>query len=130
MRRGFFHESSKPGVTKTLREIYVDKQYTTTLDNDYFVLPVGIQPCASFLACEYRIENRRKDDDGMGEMKRLFEKYGELPLSIPLSDFHLLLFLAQVMDVESVCDIAQRVRLNVPLGEGYELVVRSFAGSS
>ena len=131
-RKDFFLEnSSSPGVTKTAREIYVDKKYTNLIDNDYFVLPVGIQPFQSFLGCEFRVENRdKRGEDGVEALKRLLEKYRDVPLGIPLSDFHVLLLLAKIMDVESVCDIAERVRLEVPLGEGYELVVRSFAGLS
>ena len=122
--KDLFSCSEKPAITKTSKEIYVDKQYCHSIDNDYFLLPLGIAPFESFLRCEFPIENR-----GMmaqpEDLMKLMEKYKHISFQMPLVDFHALLFLAKLLDCETVTEMAFQLYHKEPLGEGFELLIRS-----
>jgi len=119
--------SDKPSVTQTSKEVYVDRQYTHMVDNDYFILPVGIEGFESFLTIDSPIENRRTKMT-RNELKAFFQKHKPLSLLMVLSNFHLLLSLTACMDVETISEIAAIVRVQENIPEGYEVLLHSAVG--
>lgn len=79
------------------------------------------------LGCTFPIENRiivATDKD----LRTHLEKTRSLtPYSKRLADFHLLLFLSNILDPRTDLPvIAEAVRLHGPIPEGYQLILESF----
>jgi nuclear protein localization family protein 4 len=66
----------------------------------------------------------------MRALKTHLDRAKSLPLVKKMSDFHLLLFVAQFLDVSSdVPALAECVRLQSPVPEGYALLIESMANT-
>jgi len=122
-----FVSSENPSISKTTREIYVDRQYSHSIDNDYFILPIGISPFESFLHTSFPVENRKKKATLQEHVRRTLEKFLQqgFPLLLLLSDFHLLLFLTNFLDLPTICEITSIVKERITIPEGYSLLITS-----
>jgi nuclear protein localization family protein 4 len=86
--------------------------------------------CQGPLSCTFPIENRNTQTT-MRALKTHMERARSLPFVKRISDFHLLLFVAQFLDVSSdVPALAECVRLQSHVPEGYELLIDSMANTS
>jgi nuclear protein localization family protein 4 len=99
------------------------------VDNDYFLLPVGIKDHEGPLATGFPIENRLLAQ-GPAELKAHLQRASAAPYAGRLADFHLLLYLARQPNFEraDLEAIAGAVADKAPLPEGYKLIIDSLAG--
>lgn len=85
--------------------------------------------CQGPLSSTFPIENRISRAT-MRALKTHLDRAKSLPLVKRISDFHLLLFVAQFLDVSSdVPALAECVRLQSPVPEGYALLIESMANT-
>jgi nuclear protein localization protein 4 homolog len=117
----------KASVTHCSKELYVDRSYTHEIDNDYFILPMGIDSFEGYLSVLFPVENRKKkltSDD----LKSFLLQHRQLPLLLTLSDFHVLLYISKLIGIETATEIAILVsqRQNIP--DGYEMLLHSIVG--
>ncbi|CAE6081468.1 unnamed protein product [Arabidopsis arenosa] len=119
-----------PKLSKLKKEVVVGVKDVKEVDNDFFLVLVKILDHQGSLACTFPIENRSIQTT-MRALKTHMERARSLPFVKRISDFHLLLFVAQFLDVSSdVPALAECVRLQSHVPEGYELLIDSMANTS
>lgn len=106
-----------------------------TVENNFFLTVVPIeQHNSDLLVQQFPKANRDHDDrtPSKDELKRQLSKSGSAGWSFIdlLSDFHLLLYLTQFLDMETdmpkICESI--VNRDIPLNDGYKLIIASMAG--
>eukprot|EP00529_Nitzschia_sp_RCC80_P023210 CAMPEP_0113459604 /NCGR_PEP_ID=MMETSP0014_2-20120614/10540_1 /TAXON_ID=2857 /ORGANISM="Nitzschia sp." /LENGTH=475 /DNA_ID=CAMNT_0000351197 /DNA_START=15 /DNA_END=1442 /DNA_ORIENTATION=- /assembly_acc=CAM_ASM_000159 len=122
---------------------YVNETFTAiqegkgskTIENNFFITVVPIaQHTSEKYVCQFPRMNRDLDDrtPSKDELKRQLSKSGSSGWSFIdlLSDFNLLIFLTQFLDVTSdfpkICNSV--VDRDVPLDDGYKIIIASIAG--
>ncbi|EOA24114.1 hypothetical protein CARUB_v10017347mg [Capsella rubella] len=133
-REGWFETEigpeDDPKLSKMKKEVVVGVKDLKEVDNDFFLVVVKILDHQGSLSCTFPIENRNIQTT-MRALKTHMERARSLPFVKRISDFHLLLFVAQFLDVSSdVPALAECVRLQSPVPEGYELLIDSMANTS
>ncbi|XP_010512698.1 PREDICTED: NPL4-like protein 1 [Camelina sativa] len=119
-----------PKLSKMKKEVVVGVKDLKEVDNDFFLVVVKILDHQGSLSCTFPIENRSIQTT-MRALKTHLERAKSLPFVKRISDFHLLLFVAQFLDVSSdVPALAECVRLQSHVPEGYELLIESMAATS
>ncbi|KAL9833303.1 putative nuclear pore localization protein NPL4 [Arabidopsis thaliana] len=119
-----------PKLSKLKKEVVVGVKDVKEVDNDFFLVLVKILDHQGPLSCTFPIENRNTQTT-MRALKTHMERARSLPFVKRISDFHLLLFVAQFLDVSSdVPALAECVRLQSHVPEGYELLIDSMANTS
>ncbi|WZY87435.1 hypothetical protein YC2023_044170 [Brassica napus] len=133
-----------PKLSKLKKEVVVGVKDLKQVDNDFFLVVVkildhqvlfplpfryiydsGLGP----LTCTFPIENRNVETT-MRALKTHMDRARSLPFVKRISDFHLLLFVARFLDVGSdVPALAECVRLQSNVPEGYELLIDSMANT-
>ena len=102
-KEGWFQPEDGPSGTSVLLNPSEPKNATPVIlagkdvgevDNDYFLIPVGIRDHEGPLGSSFAIENRLLPQ-GKAELKAHLQARSPLPYSKRLADFHLLLFLAK-----------------------------------
>ncbi|CAL9237341.1 unnamed protein product [Arabidopsis halleri] len=118
-----------PKLSKMKKEVVVGVKDLKEVDNDFFLVLVRILDHQGPLSSTFPIENRSSRAT-MRDLKTHLDRAKSLPLVKKMSDFHLLLFVAQFLDVSSdVPAIAECVRLQSPVPEGYALLIESMANT-
>mmetsp|Transcript_20771 Transcript_20771/g.62557 ORF Transcript_20771/g.62557 Transcript_20771/m.62557 type:complete len:413 (-) Transcript_20771:823-2061(-) len=99
------------------------------VDNDYFLIPVGIRDHEGPLKSSFPVENRLVAQDAV-ELREHLQKFKGRPLAECLSDFHLLLWLASHshFDLAEMGTLAATVRAGGDVEEGYAMILESLAG--
>ncbi|XP_010468896.1 PREDICTED: NPL4-like protein 1 [Camelina sativa] len=133
-REGWFEteigSDDDPKLSKMKKEVVVGVKDLKEVDNDFFLVVVKILDHQGSLSCTFPIENRSIQTT-MRALKTHMERTRSLPFVKRISDFHLLLFVAQFLDVSSdVPALAECVRLQSHVPEGYELLIESMAATS
>ncbi|KFK35482.1 hypothetical protein AALP_AA5G289900 [Arabis alpina] len=119
-----------PKLSKMKKEVVVGVKDLKEVDNDFFLVVVKILDHQGSLSCTFPIENRNIQTT-MRALKTHMDRARSLPFVKRISDFHLLLFVAQFLDVVSdVPALAECVRLQSHVPEGYELLIDSMANTS
>jgi len=96
------------------------------VDNDFLLVAVPITSHEGPLKCTFPVENRLITATGE-DLKRHVSAPGSY--TDRLSDFHLLLFLSQTLDLNTdLALIADSVRTKGEIQEGYRLIIDSIAG--
>ena len=111
----------------------VEQRATKEVDTAFFISPV---PITSFdsktLLTTFPKANREGVAQTRDDLKRQISKAGRegWTLQALMADFHLLLFLCDYFDIHAdMPQICHSVRQNdVPIDEGYQLLIRSIAG--
>lgn len=122
-------------VNETFTAIQEGKA-SATVENNFFLtlVPINAYQTDTFVSMFPRV-NRAYDDRAQSheEMKRQLSKSGQSGWTFVdlLADFALLLYLCQFLDVQT--DMAKicasvKDRENVPLDDGYKLIISSMAG--
>lgn len=121
-------------VNPTFTAIQEGKE-SKTVENNFFLTVVPIvQHNSEIFITQFPKHNRDHDDrtPSHDELKKQLSKSGSAGWSFVelLSDFHLLLYLCQLLDMSTdmpkICEsVANR---DVPLKEGYKLIIGSMAG--
>ena len=121
-------------VNDTFTAIQEGKE-SKTVENSFFLTVVPIvQHTSELLVAEFPRLNRDIDDrtPSNDEMKRQLQKSGTSGWTFVdrLADFNLLVYLSQFLDVDAdlpkIC--ASIVDRDVPLDDGYKLIIKSLAG--
>uniref|UniRef100_A0A1J3GMR5 NPL4-like protein 2 n=1 Tax=Noccaea caerulescens TaxID=107243 RepID=A0A1J3GMR5_NOCCA len=118
-----------PKLSKMNKEVVVGVKDVKEVDNDFFLVVVKILDHQGPLSSTFPIENRSIRAT-MRALKTQLDRAKSLALVKRISDFHLLLFVAQFLDVSSdVPALAECVRLQSPVPEGYALLIESMANT-
>jgi nuclear protein localization family protein 4 len=118
-----------PKLSKMNKEVVVGVKDVKEVDNDFFLVVVKILDHQGPLSSTFPIENRSIRAT-MRALKTQLDRAKSLALVKRISDFHLLLFVAQFLDVSSdVPALAECVRLQSPVPEGYALLLESMANT-
>lgn len=83
-----------------------------------------------FKHCTFPVENRQEFGivQSPQEMKRHLTRYRSEPYHQRMSDFHALVYLATLLDVETAVAAAQAVKEGKPFSEGLQLIMQSLEG--
>ncbi|KAF3579677.1 hypothetical protein DY000_02031858 [Brassica cretica] len=132
-REGWFETEigpqDDPKLSKMKKEVVVGVKDLKEVDNDFFLVVVKILDHQGPLSCTFPIENRNVETT-MRALKTHMDRARSLPFVKRISDFHLLLFVARFLDVGSdVPALAECVRLQSNVPEGYELLIDSMANT-
>ncbi|XP_010520639.1 PREDICTED: NPL4-like protein 1, partial [Tarenaya hassleriana] len=119
-----------PKISKMKKEVVVGVKDVKEVDNDFFLVVVKILDHQGPLSSTFPIENRNTQGT-VRSLRNHLERAKSLPFVKRISDFHLLLFVAQFLDVASdVPALAECVRLQSPVPEGYALLIESMANTA
>ncbi|CAH8329210.1 unnamed protein product [Eruca vesicaria subsp. sativa] len=132
-REGWFETEigpeDDPKLSKMKKEVVVGVKDLKEVDNDFFLVVIKILDHQGPLTCTFPIENRNIETT-MRALKTHMDRARSLPFVKRISDFHLLLFVARFLDVGSdVPALAECVRLQSNVPEGYELLIDSMANT-
>jgi len=121
-------------VNETFTAIQEGKE-SKTVENNFFLCVVPIvQHTSEMLIAEFPRANRDLDDrtQNHDELKRQLQKSGQSGWTFVdrLADFHLLIYLSKFLDLNAdfpkIC--AAIHNRDVPLDDGYKLIIKSMAG--
>lgn len=120
-------EGDDPKLSKMKKDVVVGGKDVKEVDNDFFLVVVKILDHQGPLSSTFPIENRTTQVT-MRALKSHLNQSPSLPLVKRISDFHLLLFLARFLDLNSdVPALAQCVQAQTAVPEGYKLLINSMA---
>jgi len=111
----------------------VEMKPASEVDNDFFLCAIPILNYKSEqLICTFPRPNRFGEYQTQNDLKNQLSKIGKEGWTIQtlLADFHLLLYLCQHLsihdDLPRICEAI--LNPEIPLDEGYQLIIRSIAG--
>ena len=117
------------GNTRMTNDVILAGKDTRDVDNDFFLVPVKILNHEGPLRSTFPAENRMIPQTVNDLREHLQDgKSKGLPYVQRLSDFHLLLFLAKHMDSGDMALLAEAVRQQTPVQDGYQLIIDALAG--
>ncbi|KAJ0052147.1 hypothetical protein Pint_01084 [Pistacia integerrima] len=120
-------EGDDPKLSKMKKDVVVGVKDVKEVDNDFFLVVVKILDHQGPLSSTFPIENRTTQLT-MRALKSHLDRSPNLPLVKRISDFHLLLFLARFLDLNSdVPALTQCVLTQAAVPEGYKLLINSMA---
>ncbi|CAL9079030.1 unnamed protein product [Musa textilis] len=125
-----FGEDDDPRVSKMKKDVVVGVKDTREVDNDFFLVPVKISDHQGPLSSSFPIENRITAVT-LRTLKNHLDRTKHLPLVKRISDFHLLLFLARLLDVNAdIPALTECVQKQSSVPQGYQLLIESLAATS
>jgi len=121
----------------TSKPVNVAGKLTTSIDCPFFTIPLAIQATTSLLETEFPVENRPEIPQAMQYLKDRVQKAKSqisdpslsssqkkaLAYSLALADFHALLFISQVFDMNDMALIIPNVVQRSPLQDGYIMLL-------
>ncbi|CAD5192910.1 unnamed protein product [Musa acuminata subsp. malaccensis] len=124
-----FGEDDDPRVSKMKKDVVVGVKDTREVDNDFFLVPVKISDHQGPLSSSFPIENRITAVT-LRTLKNHLDRTKHLPLVKRISDFHLLLLLSRLLDVNAdIPALTECVQKQSSVPEGYQLLIESLATS-
>ncbi|KAK2649291.1 hypothetical protein Ddye_016780 [Dipteronia dyeriana] len=127
---GEIKEGDDPKLSKMKKDVVVGVKDIKEVDNDFFLVVVKILDHQGPLSSTFPIENRITQVT-MRALKNHLDRAQSLPLVKRISDFHLLLFLARFLDLNSdIPALTQCVQTQIPVPEGYKLLISSLADTA
>ncbi|KAK1428232.1 hypothetical protein QVD17_17061 [Tagetes erecta] len=118
-----------PKLSKMKKDVVVGVKDTREVDNDFFLVVVKIFDHQGPLSSTFPVENRNTMIT-MRTLKTHLDRTRNLPFVKRISDFHLLLFIARFLDVNSdVPALAGCVRAQATIPKGYQILIDSMAAS-
>ncbi|XP_028762298.1 NPL4-like protein 1 [Neltuma alba] len=119
-----------PKLSKMKKDVVVGVKDTREVDNDFFLVVVKIFDHQGPLSSIFPIENRNTQVT-MKALKNHLERTKNLPFVKRISDFHLLLVLARVLDVAAdVPALMECVQTQSAVPEGYQILIESMANTA
>lgn len=119
-----------PNVSRMKKDVVVGGKDVREVDNDFFLVVVKIFDHQGPLSCTFPIENRNVSV-ALKALKTHLDRAKSLPFVKRISDFHLLLELARFLDIKAdVPALAECVRSQVAVPEGYQLLIESMANTA
>lgn len=130
---GIFDElnKQKPNSGKVLcnEDVLVEGKDTRKAHTEFFLLNIPIKTCESLLSTNFPVENRQLTPQGPTELKRIIGRQ-DMPYHKRLADFHLLLFLSNMFDMDSdMPGLVADVKDGGEIGEGFRLMIDGMASS-
>ncbi|KAK7396826.1 hypothetical protein VNO78_17986 [Psophocarpus tetragonolobus] len=123
-------EDDDPKLSKMNKDVVVGVKDTREVDNDFFLVVVKIADHQGPLSSTFPIENR-KTQLTMKALKNHLERTKNLPFVKRISDFHLLLVLARVLDLNAdVPALTECVQTQTSVPEGYQILIESMANTA
>ncbi|CAH0476754.1 unnamed protein product [Peronospora belbahrii] len=131
---GALLESEKNPKACTVSDTFtalVEAKQASEIDNNFFLCVVPVVPHESPLRCEFPKLNRESSYRNSAALKSQLQKYRNEPFAKRISDFQLLVFLSDFLDLHTdIPSICQAVRdPNISLDSGYSILIDSVAGS-
>ncbi|KAG4916581.1 hypothetical protein JHK87_054138 [Glycine soja] len=123
-------EDDDPKLSKMKKDVVVGVKDTREVDNDFFLVVVKIADHQGPLSSSFPIENRNTQVT-MKALKNHLERSKNLPFVKRISDFHLLLVLARVLDLNAdVPALTESVQTQTSVPEGYQILIESMASTA
>ncbi|XP_062022572.1 NPL4-like protein 1 [Rosa rugosa] len=123
-------EDQDPKLSKMKKDVVVGVKDVREVDNDFFLVVVKIFDHQGPLSSTFPIENRITPVT-LRALKTHMDRAKSLPYVKRIADFHLMLLLARFLDVNAdVPALAECVRTQSAIPEGYQLLIESMANSS
>ncbi|CAI0387429.1 unnamed protein product [Linum tenue] len=119
-----------PKLSIMKKDVVVGVKDVKEVDNDFFLVVVKILDHMGPLTSTFPIENRATQVT-MRALKNHLERARSLPFVKRISDFHLMLFLARFLDLNSdVPALAECVLTQTTVAEGYQILIESMASTA
>lgn len=131
---GIFEDESKqkPNSGKLLckEDVLVEGKDTRKVHTEFFLINIPIKSCEdSWLNTSFAVENRDIAPQGPADLKKVISNEC-IPYHKRLSDFHVLLFLSNMFDINSdMPGLTAAVKAGEDIGEGYRLMIEGMASS-
>ncbi|XP_075500538.1 NPL4-like protein 2 [Primulina tabacum] len=123
-------EEVDPKLSRMKKDVMVGVKDTREVDNDFFLVVVKIFDHQGPLTSTFPIENRMSPLT-MNALKNHLDRTKSLPFVKRISDFHLLLLVARVLDIKTdIPALTGCVLAQATVSEGYQLLIESLAGAS
>ncbi|GKV00402.1 hypothetical protein SLEP1_g13094 [Rubroshorea leprosula] len=124
-----FGKNDDPKLSKMKKDVVVGGKDVREVDNDFFLVVVRIVDHEGPLSSTFPIENRNTSAT-MKTLKSHLDRSRSLPFVKRISDFHLLLFLARFLDLNSdIPALTECVHMQTAVPEGYQLLIESMANT-
>ncbi|CAM6129389.1 unnamed protein product [Calypogeia fissa] len=118
-----------PKLSRMNKDVVILGKDTRDVDNDFFLVLVKILDHQGTLSTSFPIENRIPSTS-IQMLKPHLDKNKHLPYVRRISDFHLLLLLSHYFDLNTdVPQLAEAVRIQSPVSDGYQLIIESLASN-
>ncbi len=110
-------------------EVYLLRKEVQEIDVEFFLVPTAILDHEGPLKASFPIENRFIGQTE-ADLRAALQKNQSRPYVERLSDFHLLLFLANcgTLDISDIALLAAAVRTRGNVQDGYRLIINTIAG--
>ncbi|GAB2279345.1 hypothetical protein Dimus_013987 [Dionaea muscipula] len=119
-----------PKVSRMKKDVVVGGKDVREVDNDFFLVVVKIFDHQGPLSTTFPIENRATPV-AMRALKSHLDRTMSLPFVKRISDFHLLLALCRILDINSdIPTLTQCVRTQSAVPEGYQILIQSMANAA
>ncbi|ESW35036.1 hypothetical protein PHAVU_001G201100 [Phaseolus vulgaris] len=123
-------EDDDPKLSKMKKDVVVGVKDTKEVDNDFFLVVVKISDHQGPLSSTFPVENRNTQMT-VKALKNHLDRTKSLPFVKRISDFHLLLVLARVLDVNAdVPALTECVQTQTSVPEGYQILIESMASTA
>ncbi|KAI4349591.1 hypothetical protein L6164_010158 [Bauhinia variegata] len=123
-------QEDDPKLSKMKKDVVVGVKDTKEVDNDFFLVVVKISDHQGPLSSSFPIENRNTQLE-MRALKNHLDRTKNVPFVKRISDFHLLLVLARVLDpAADIPALAECVQTQTTVPEGYQLLIESLASTA
>ncbi|XP_058738909.1 NPL4-like protein 1 [Vicia villosa] len=123
-------EDHDPKLSVMKKDVVVGVKDTKEVDNDFFLVVVKIADHQGPLSSTFPVENRIIQVTA-NALKNHLERTKSLPFVKRISDFHLLLVLSRVLDVNAdVPALTECVLTQSAVPEGYQILIESMASAA
>ncbi|CAK8544236.1 unnamed protein product [Lathyrus sativus] len=123
-------EDHDPKLSIMKKDVVVGVKDTKEVDNDFFLVVVKIADHQGPLSSTFPVENRNTQVTAKA-LKNHLERTKNLPFVKRISDFHLLLILSRVLDVNAdVPALTECVLTQSAVAEGYQILIESMASAA
>eukprot|EP01017_Pseudomicrothorax_dubius_P033291 TRINITY_DN4451_c0_g1_i3.p1 TRINITY_DN4451_c0_g1~~TRINITY_DN4451_c0_g1_i3.p1 ORF type:complete len:336 (-),score=77.01 TRINITY_DN4451_c0_g1_i3:127-1134(-) len=118
-----------PREGEILPTVIAQGKSSTYVEPEFFIVNVAHgapknNNYATIKHSDFPVENR-KDPQRPSDVKTYLTKFSRQPSHVKYADFHLLLYIARIMDIHTACYLAECVRDETPVSEDFEAVIKS-----
>lgn len=131
---GIFEDEDKQkangGRVSCKETVLVEGKDTKKVHTEFFLLNIPIKSCDSWLRTSFAVENRELAPQGPADLRKVVSDES-IPYHKRLADFHVLLFLSNMFDMNTdMPGLAAAVKSqSEDIGEGYRLMIEGMTSS-
>ncbi|GJQ11792.1 hypothetical protein GpartN1_g3583.t1 [Galdieria partita] len=127
-------QKPKSGKIRTKEEVIVEGIECRSIDTDFFLVSVPIKDHHSWLKNNnFPVENREQAPIQPSDLSSCLAKSLDEPFIRRISDFHLLLYISNVLDMDTdmplLCNAVREQRELAEEEEGYRLMIEAIANA-